>query len=167
MPFPSQPHQSLYNKRWNVNHQEICMKNYWQSLWPVICSDGLRLVVLVLLKVYTTFGNKDHPIRISSTFRFGFLTLEQWFSNGAPQEVARRVANIMKVYFKNEKKPICIEIFIHSLKYINIFSILYTKWARKLLYVLLCAANQTRLRTTDLGCNVVTFLLQDGRESNA
>jgi hypothetical protein len=25
---------------------------------------------------------------------------------------------IMKVYFKNEKKPICIEIFIRSLKYI-------------------------------------------------
>jgi hypothetical protein len=29
-------------------------------------------------------------------------------------------ANIMKVYFKNEKKPTCIEIFIHGLKYINI-----------------------------------------------
>jgi hypothetical protein len=28
----------------------------------------------------------------------------------------------MKVYLNNEKKPICIEIFIHSLKYINIFS---------------------------------------------
>jgi hypothetical protein len=26
--------------------------------------------------------------------------------------------NIKKVYFKNEKKPICIKIFIHSLKYI-------------------------------------------------
>jgi hypothetical protein len=45
-------------------------------------------------------------------------SLVQWFSNSAPQEVARRATNIMKVYFKNEKKPICIEIFIHSLKYI-------------------------------------------------
>jgi hypothetical protein len=31
----------------------------------------------------------------------------------------------MKVYFKNEKKPICIEIFIHSLKYINIFNFVH------------------------------------------
>jgi hypothetical protein len=46
--------------------------------------------------------------------------------------VARCAANIMKVYFKNEKKSICIEIFIHSLKYINIFLILYTKCSRKL-----------------------------------
>jgi hypothetical protein len=39
------------------------------------------------------------------------------------QTVCRKrcAANIMKVYFKNEKKPICIEIFIHRLKYINIF----------------------------------------------
>jgi hypothetical protein len=37
--------------------------------------------------------------------------LEQWFSNGAPPEVARCAANIMRVYFKNEKKPICMEIF--------------------------------------------------------
>jgi hypothetical protein len=44
--------------------------------------------------------------------------------------MAKCAANIMKVYFKNYKKPICIEIFIHSLKYINIFLILYTKWAR-------------------------------------
>jgi hypothetical protein len=38
-------------------------------------------------------------------------------------------ANIIKVhqYFKNEKKSIYIEIFIHSLKCINIFLILYTK----------------------------------------
>jgi hypothetical protein len=55
--------------------------------------------------------------------------LERWFSNGAPQEVARCAANIMKGYFKGEKKPICIEIFIHSYKYINIFLILYTKCA--------------------------------------
>jgi hypothetical protein len=60
--------------------------------------------------------------------------LGHWFSNGAPQELARCAANIMKIYFKNEKKPICIEIFIHSLKCINIFLILYTKCARKFLY---------------------------------
>jgi hypothetical protein len=58
--------------------------------------------------------------------------------------------NIMKVYFKNEKKPICIEIFIHSLKYINIFLILYTKCARKFSYVLQCAANRKSLRTTGI-----------------
>jgi hypothetical protein len=54
------------------------------------------------------------------------ICLDQWFSNGAPQEVARCAANIMKVYFKNEKKAIFIEIFIRGLKYINIFLILYT-----------------------------------------
>jgi hypothetical protein len=72
-----------------------------------------------------------------------------------PQEVARCAVNIMKVYFKNEKKPICIEIyyiffifiFIYSLKYINIFVILYTKCARKFLYVLQWTANQKSLRT--------------------
>jgi hypothetical protein len=61
---------------------------------------------------------------------------------------ARCAANIMKVYFKNEKKPICIEICIHSL--INIFLILYMKCARKCLYVLGCAVNQKSLRTTAL-----------------
>jgi hypothetical protein len=64
--------------------------------------------------------------------------------------VARCAANIMKVYFKNEKKPTRIEIFIHSLKYINIFLILYTKCTRKFVYVLPCAANQKGLRTTAL-----------------
>jgi hypothetical protein len=43
---------------------------------------------------------------------FGEL-LYQWFSNGAPQEVARCAANIMKVDFKNEEKPICIEIYTY------------------------------------------------------
>jgi hypothetical protein len=65
--------------------------------------------------------------------------------------VAKCAANIMKVYFKNEKKPICIEIFIHSLKYINTFLILHTKCARKFVYVLQCAANRKNLRTTALG----------------
>jgi hypothetical protein len=59
-------------------------------------------------------------------------------------------ANIMKVYFRNEKTPISIEIFIHGLKYCNIFLILYTKYARKYLYVLQCAANQKSLKTTAL-----------------
>jgi hypothetical protein len=42
--------------------------------------------------------------------------LDQWFSNGtprhtgAPQEVARCAVNIRKVYFKNKKKPICIDL---------------------------------------------------------
>jgi hypothetical protein len=44
------------------------------------------------------------------------MALEQWFPNGALQEVARYATNIMKVYFKNEKKHICIEIY-----YINDF----------------------------------------------
>jgi hypothetical protein len=60
--------------------------------------------------------------------------------------VARCAANIIKVYFKNEKKPICIEIFIPSLKYTNIFLILYTKCARKCLCALQCAANRKSLR---------------------
>jgi hypothetical protein len=70
------------------------------------------------------------------------------------QDVARRAVNVLKVHFKNEKKPICIEIFIHSLKYINIFLILYTKCARKFLYDLQCAANQKSLRTIGV-CNVI------------
>jgi hypothetical protein len=69
------------------------------------------------------------------------VLVEQWFSNGA--------AKIMKVYFKNEKKPIRIEIFIHGLKYINIFLILYTMCARKFLYVLQCREPKI-LRTTAL-----------------
>jgi hypothetical protein len=56
----------------------------------------------------------------------------------------------MKVYFKNEKKPICIEIFIRSLKYNNMFLILCMKCARKFLYVLQCAMNQNVLTTTAL-----------------
>jgi hypothetical protein len=56
----------------------------------------------------------------------------------------------MKVYFKNEKKPICTEIFIHILKYINIFLILYTKCVRIFWYILQSAANQKRLVTTGL-----------------
>jgi hypothetical protein len=56
----------------------------------------------------------------------------------------------MKVYFKNENKPICVEIFIHSLKYINILLILYTKCARKFVYVLQCAANQKSLSTPEI-----------------
>jgi hypothetical protein len=70
--------------------------------------------------------------------------MEQWFSNGAPQDVATYAANIMKVYLKNEKKRVYIEIFIHSLKYINIFLILYKKCARKCLYVLQCATSQNK-----------------------
>jgi hypothetical protein len=61
--------------------------------------------------------------------------MEQWLSNAALQEVARCSANIMKVHFQNEKKPICTEIFIRSLKYINIFLILYEKCARKFVYI--------------------------------
>jgi hypothetical protein len=56
----------------------------------------------------------------------------------------------MEVCFKNEKERICLEIFLYSLKYINIFLIFYTKYARKVLYVLECAANQKSLRTTGL-----------------
>jgi hypothetical protein len=55
----------------------------------------------------------------------------------------------MKVYLKNDKKPMCIEICIHSLKYINTFLILY-QCAKKFLYVLQCAANQKRLRTANI-----------------
>jgi hypothetical protein len=68
---------------------------------------------------------------------------------------ARCAVNIMKVYFKNENKPICIEIFIHRFIYINIFLILYTKWAKKLLYVLQCTANQKSLRTTGIYTSLV------------
>jgi hypothetical protein len=50
----------------------------------------------------------------------------------------------MKIYFTDEKKPTCIEILLHSLKHINIFLILYTKWARKFVYVLQCATNQKK-----------------------
>jgi hypothetical protein len=43
------------------------------------------------------------------------VLLDQWFSKGAPQEVATYASNIMKVYFKNETKPISTEIYyIHD-----------------------------------------------------
>jgi hypothetical protein len=64
-----------------------------------------------------------------------------------PQEVDRCATDFMKVYFKNEKKPICIEIFIHSLKYINLFC---TGSAPENFYVLQCATDQKSLRTTVL-----------------
>jgi hypothetical protein len=63
----------------------------------------------------------------------------------------------MKAYFKNEKKPICIDICIHNLKYINIFLTLYTKCSRKLFYVLQCAANRNSVRTTALHAVVAWF----------
>jgi hypothetical protein len=91
---------------------------------------------------------KDTHLQSVTILHFGCL--RQWFSNGALREVARCAANIMKVCFKNEKKPICIEIYIHRIKYINIFLIFYAKCARKLLYVLQCAANQKRFRNTGL-----------------
>jgi hypothetical protein len=44
-----------------------------------------------------------------------YHSIRQWSSNGAPQEVARWAANIMKAYFKNEKKYNFIEIYyIHD-----------------------------------------------------
>jgi hypothetical protein len=89
--------------------------------------------------VIVTAGRRVHTLMYMSE------PLYQWFSDGAPQEVARCAVNIMKVYFKNETKPICIEIFIHGLKYINIFLILYTKCARKFWYILQCAANQKKV----------------------
>jgi hypothetical protein len=49
-----------------------------------------------------------------------------------PIILKRCAVDIMKVYFKNEQKPICMEIFIHSLKYINTFLISYTKSAENL-----------------------------------
>jgi hypothetical protein len=67
----------------------------------------------------------------------------------------------MKVCFKNDKKPIYIEIFIHNSKYIKVFLILYTKCARTFVYVLQCAANQKRSRTTGLWrcmCSSLTLI---------
>jgi hypothetical protein len=54
----------------------------------------------------------------------------------------------MKLYFRNEKKPICIEIFIHKFKiYYYIFNFVYE--VRQEIFVLQCAANRKSLRTTD------------------
>jgi hypothetical protein len=80
--------------------------------------------------------------------------------------VARRAANVMKVYLENEKKPICIDIFIHSLKYINIFLILYTKCARKFVYVSQCAANQIRLRITGIDTDVIKYVTKNIKTYN-
>jgi hypothetical protein len=62
----------------------------------------------------------------------------------------------MKVHFKNEKKPICIEIFIRSLKYINIFLIFVHEVRQNFFYVLQRSANQKSLRT--IGVIVLTVL---------
>jgi hypothetical protein len=58
-------------------------------------------------------------------------------------------ANIIKVYFKNENKPIYLEVFIHNLKYINIFLILCMKCARKL-FRFTVRREPKSLRTTDI-----------------
>jgi hypothetical protein len=56
-------------------------------------------------------------------------------------------ANIMKVYFKNEKKPICIEMFIHGLKYINILSRVCGDYIRRVLDWQLDLLDHTQLHT--------------------
>jgi hypothetical protein len=111
--------------------------------------------------------NNDNGILHYMTNQFSIwgYYLGKWFSNGVPrhtgepEEMARCAMNIMKVYIlKMRRNPFVqifitsmIFIFIHSLKYINIFLILYTKCTRKLLYVLQCAANKKSLRTIDPG----------------
>jgi hypothetical protein len=49
-------------------------------------------------------------------------------------------------------------ISIQSLKYINIFLILYTKCARNFLYVLQCIATQKCLRTTALTERIKNYI---------
>jgi hypothetical protein len=94
------------------------------------------LTGIILLNWINWFVFVMETQRVSCEVGTGFLnTLEERFSNGGLQEMARCAPNIIKVYFENEKKPICIEIFIHGLKYINIFLILYTKRTRKFVYV--------------------------------
>jgi hypothetical protein len=61
---------------------------------------------------------------------------------GASQDVVRYAANIINVYFKNEKKPIYIEILIRSSKYIHIILIFCTSCARKFVFVLRCTPIQ-------------------------
>jgi hypothetical protein len=64
--------------------------------------------------------------------------------------VARCAANIMKVYFKNEKKPICIEIYVRSLKYTDIFNFVHE--VRQKIFIYFTVRREPKiLRTTVLG----------------
>jgi hypothetical protein len=51
--------------------------------------------------------------------------------------------------------------FIHILKYINIFLMLYTKCARTFLYVLQCAATKKSLRTPGVGLRVPSRFIKE------
>jgi hypothetical protein len=95
----------------------------------------------------------------------GCIRLEQWFSNGGPQEVARCAANILalSILMQFSTSYLC-ELGSTSLtkyKCINMFLILYTKCARKFVYILRCVANQKSLRITGLesrfDCTVILF----------
>jgi hypothetical protein len=52
-------------------------------------------------------------------------------------------------------------IFIHSLKYINIFLILYTNCNRNFLYILQCATNQNSLRLDPSLKKIEMYLLRE------
>jgi hypothetical protein len=67
---------------------------------------------------------------------------------GVPRILWKYILKMRRNPFVDRFITSMIFIFIHSLKYINIFLILYTKCARKCLYVLQCPANQKSLRTT-------------------
>jgi hypothetical protein len=68
--------------------------------------------------------------------------------------VARCAANILALSILMQFSISCLcELGVYSLtkyKYINIFLILYTKCARKCVYILECAAGKKSLRTTGL-----------------
>jgi hypothetical protein len=89
-----------------------------------------------------------------------YCTLDQWFSNGGPQEVARI---LWKYTLKIRRNPFLyrfiiamIFIFIHSLKYINIFLILYTKCARNFLCFTVCREPKTfENHCSRMWCHVV------------
>jgi hypothetical protein len=81
--------------------------------------------------VYNVLWAKLSCIFTLRSLASNVIHLYQWFSNGTPQEVDRCAANILKEYFKNERNPICIEIFIHSL-----ISMFYSAPGTKIVYTL-------------------------------
>jgi hypothetical protein len=119
-------------------------KNFWEELIAYFpwydtghiengASNNSSIVACVFVTAVTFL-----PSRCLATIE-GFLP-SLWLTTMSGIHTHRQQCDLISpLYFfqnraKNEKKPICIEIFIHSLKYINMFLILYTKCDRKFLY---------------------------------
>jgi hypothetical protein len=135
-----QPYQSLSYK--NKVQANLEPRTYKEAFGTLLCSSTVLLVTTLEWSIHIAAHWLDSMLFSPSIYCSDSQTVRRKRWLGVPRLLWKDL--------KNEKKPICIEIFINSVKYINIFLILYTKWVGKCLYVSQCAANQKSLRTTDL-----------------